>query len=195
MFTWLAVHGRPIRYGYVEHPGRSATYQNVYATEPGSAEMPSAGRPFTPEVITRLVAKGVGVDAAGAAHRRRVARGDELPYPERLRVPATTASRVNDDASQRRTSDRGRHHRGARLWKRRPTHDGVVQPFDGWTDLVITPERGVQRRRRAADRLARARGVAPADARGGRRPRAARGVVRGEPATRATCGTSSATCT
>ena len=25
-----------------------------------------------------------------------------------------------------------------------------VQPIDGWTDLVITPERGVQRCRRAA---------------------------------------------
>ena len=48
--TWLAVHGRPIRYGYVERPWPIATYQNVYVTEPGSAEMPSAGRPFTPDV-------------------------------------------------------------------------------------------------------------------------------------------------
>ncbi len=61
MFAWLAVHGQPIRYGYVERPWPIDTYQNVYAMEPGSAEMPSAGRPFTPEVITRLVAKGVGV--------------------------------------------------------------------------------------------------------------------------------------
>ena len=48
--SWLAVHGRPIRYRYVERPWPIEMYQNVYATEPGSAEMPSAGRPFTPEV-------------------------------------------------------------------------------------------------------------------------------------------------
>ena len=61
--------------------GRSSAYQNVYATEPGSAEMPSAGRPFTPEVITRLVAKGVGVHPARAAHRRRLARGRRAALP------------------------------------------------------------------------------------------------------------------
>ena len=46
--TWLATHGRPIRYGYVHRRWPIEMYQNVYATEPGSAEMPSAGRPFTP---------------------------------------------------------------------------------------------------------------------------------------------------
>ncbi|HMD45004.1 MAG TPA: S-adenosylmethionine:tRNA ribosyltransferase-isomerase, partial [Acidimicrobiales bacterium] len=61
LLTYLAVHGRPIRYGYVRGSWPITAYQNVYVTEPGSAEMPSAGRPFTPEVITRLVARGVGV--------------------------------------------------------------------------------------------------------------------------------------
>jgi S-adenosylmethionine:tRNA ribosyltransferase-isomerase len=61
LYSFLARHGRPIRYGYVRGSYPIAAYQNVYATEPGSAEMPSAGRPFTPEVLTRLVAKGVGV--------------------------------------------------------------------------------------------------------------------------------------
>ena len=32
-------------------------YQTVFGIEPGSAEMPSAGRPFTPELVTRLVAQ------------------------------------------------------------------------------------------------------------------------------------------
>ena len=140
--TWLAVHGRPIRYGYVERPWPIAMYQNVYATEPGSAEMPSAGRPFTPEVITRLVAKGVGFTPLVLHTGVASLEADELPYPERVRVPAATAERVN-----------ATHRLGGRVVAIGTTvvrgletaadADGVVQPYDGWTDLVITPERGV----------------------------------------------------
>ncbi len=88
MLTWLAVHGRPIRYGYVERPWPVSAYQNVYVTEPGSAEMPSAGRPFTPEVITRLVAKGVGVTPLVLHTGVASLEADELPYPEHVKVPA-----------------------------------------------------------------------------------------------------------
>ena len=59
VLTYLAVHGRPIRYGYVTRDWPLDVYQNVYAREPGSAEMPSAGRPFTPELVTELVARGL----------------------------------------------------------------------------------------------------------------------------------------
>lgn len=140
---WLTVHGRPIRYGYVERAWPIEMYQNVYATEPGSAEMPSAGRPFTPEVITRLVAKGVivtplvlhtGVASLGA---------DELPYPERVHVPEATAALVN-----------AAHERGRRVVAVGTTvvraletsadEGGVARACDGWTDVVITPERGVR---------------------------------------------------
>ena len=143
VFTWLAVHGQPIRYAYVDRPWPIATYQNVYATEPGSAEMPSAGRPFTPEVIMRLVAKGVGVSPLVLHTGVASLEATELPYPERLRVPATTASRVNET-----------HRNGGRVIAVGTTvvrgletaggDDGVVRPIDGWTDLVITPERGVR---------------------------------------------------
>lgn len=141
--TWLAVHGRPIRYGYVDRPWPVAMYQNVYATEPGSAEMPSAGRPFTPEMIMRLVAKGV--DVAPLVLHTGVAslEADELPYPERVKVPATTARRVN--ATRR---DGGRviaiGTTVVRALESAVDGDGIAQPFDDWTDLVITPERGVR---------------------------------------------------
>src|SRR5262249_62332268 len=82
--AWLAGHGRPIRYGYVERPWPLSAYQNVYATEPGSAEMPSAGRPFTADVITRLVAKGVGVTPIVLHTGVASLEADELPYPEPL---------------------------------------------------------------------------------------------------------------
>jgi S-adenosylmethionine:tRNA ribosyltransferase-isomerase len=143
VFTWLAVHGQPIRYGYVDRPWPISTYQNVYATEPGSAETPSAGRPFTPEVITRLVAKGIGVTPLVLHTGVASLESSELPYPERLRVPATTADRVN--ATRRSggrviavgtTVVRGLETAGG--------EDGVVRAIDGWTDLVVTPQRGVR---------------------------------------------------
>ena len=142
VLTWLTVHGRPIRYGYVERPWPLSAYQNVYVTEPGSAEMPSAGRPFTPEVITRLVAKGVGVTPIVLHTGVASLEADELPYPERVRVPRPTAARVN-----------ATHEAGGRVIAVGTTvvralesavdDTGLVFPVDGWTDLVVTPERGV----------------------------------------------------
>ena len=57
--SYLRDHGRPIRYGYVPREWPIDAYQTVFAREPGSAEMPSAGRPFTTELVTALVAGGV----------------------------------------------------------------------------------------------------------------------------------------
>jgi S-adenosylmethionine:tRNA ribosyltransferase-isomerase len=142
--SWLAVHGRPIRYGYAERPWPLSAYQNVYVTEPGSAEMPSAGRPFTPEVITRLVAKGVAVAPLVLHTGVASLEAGELPYPERLRVPASTAARV--EATRRAggrviavgtTVVRG-------LESAFDPAAGRVEPFDGWTDLVVTAESGVR---------------------------------------------------
>ncbi len=96
LHTYLAVHGHPIRYGYVRGSWPLSTYQNVYATEPGSAEMPSAGRPFTPEVLTRLVARGVGVAPLLLHTGVASLEASEPPYPEYYRVTRATAHRVND---------------------------------------------------------------------------------------------------
>ncbi len=95
VLTWLSEHGRPVRYGYVARAWPLSAYQNVYANEPGSAEMPSAGRPFTSEMITRLVAAGVGVAPVVLHTGVASLEADELPYPERVRVTSATARRVN----------------------------------------------------------------------------------------------------
>ena len=68
--AYLARFGFPIRYGYVKQPWPSSMYQTVFATEMGSAEMPSAGRPFTPELVTRLVSSGIQIAPIAAAHGR-----------------------------------------------------------------------------------------------------------------------------
>lgn len=141
--TWLAVHGRPIRYGYVERSWPVTAYQNVYATEPGSAEMPSAGRPFTPEVITRLVAKGVGVTPVILHTGVASLEADELPYPERVVVPGPTAARVNAT----RTAGGRVVAVGTtvvRALESAVDGAGTVRAIDGWTDHIVTPEVGVR---------------------------------------------------
>ncbi len=143
VLTWLAVNGRPIRYDYVERPWPLAAYQNVYVTEPGSAEMPSAGRPFTPEIVTRLVAKGVGVAPIVLHTGVASLEADELPYPERVRVPATTARRVN---ATRAAGGRVVAVGTTVVRALESAHDpagGEIRALDGWTDLIVTPERGV----------------------------------------------------
>jgi S-adenosylmethionine:tRNA ribosyltransferase-isomerase len=141
--SWLARYVRPIRYRYVERPWPIEMYQNVYATEPGSAEMPSAGRPFTPEVITRLVAKGVGIAPLVLHTGVASLEADELPYPERVTVPRTTADRVNTAHDEcHRVIAVGTT--VVRALETAVEDDGRSRAHDGWTDLVISPEQGVQ---------------------------------------------------
>ena len=84
---YLAEHGRPIAYGHLARPRPLRDLQTVFADEPGSAEMPSAGRPFTQRVLDDLFARGVQVAPlvlhTGVASLER----GERPYPERYRVP------------------------------------------------------------------------------------------------------------
>jgi S-adenosylmethionine:tRNA-ribosyltransferase-isomerase (queuine synthetase) len=108
---YLRRYGVPIRYGYVDRDQPTAAYQTVFAEAvarddgPGSAEMPSAGRPFTADLVTRLVARGV-LFAPLALHTGVASpEKDEPPYPERYDVPATTAALVNH---VRREVGRGR---------------------------------------------------------------------------------------
>jgi len=140
--AWIAAHGRPIRYSYVERPWPIDAYQTVYATEVGSAEMPSAGRPISTEVITRLVAQGVAVAPLLLHTGVASLEADELPYPERAVVPAATARLV---ASTRAAGGRvvAVGTTVVRALESAVGPDGVVAPFDGWADVIITPERGV----------------------------------------------------
>ena len=138
---YLARHGEPIRYDYVPERWSLDAYQTAYATAPGSAEMPSAGRPFTPELITRLTAAGV-LFAPLTLHTgvSSPERG-ERPYAEPYEVPPATARLVN----------------AVRIWGGRviavgttvvrvlettAEPDGRVRSGAGWTNLIVTPERG-----------------------------------------------------
>lgn len=139
----LEAHGRPVRYRYVGRDWPLDTYQSVFSTEPGSAEMPSAARPFTTEGVTGLVRRGVTVAPLLLHTGVSSLEGNETPYPEQYRVPPATARLVN-----------GTHAAGGRVVAIGTTvvraletvtdPSGTTHPGEGWTEEVITPERGVR---------------------------------------------------
>ncbi len=139
----MARHGRPIRYRYVPRDWPLAAYQTVFAIEPGSAEMPSAARPFTAEVVTRLVSRGIAIAPLTLHTGVSSLEGNERPYAERFRVPPATATLVN-------ATHRGGGHviaAGTTVVRALETvtdHAGTVHPGEGWTDVVVTPQRGVR---------------------------------------------------
>jgi S-adenosylmethionine:tRNA ribosyltransferase-isomerase len=143
LHSFLARHGRPIRYGYVRGSFPITAYQNVYATEPGSAEMPSAGRPFTPELLTRLVAKGIGVAPLLLHTGVASLEASEPPYAEYFRVSLATAHRINDT---RRTGGRviAIGTTVVRALESVVDEHGHVHPSEGWTETVVSPERPVR---------------------------------------------------
>ncbi len=139
--AYLAAHGRPIHYAYLGEPSPIADYQTIFARVPGSAEMPSAGRPFSAAVVGALHAAGVGIAAvtlhAGVSSPERT----ERPYREQFAVSTATAAAVN-----------ATHRAGGRVIAVGTTvvralesaaDGGQAVAASGWTGLIVTRDRGV----------------------------------------------------
>lgn len=139
---YLARHGRPIRYGAPDGHWALRHYQTIFAREEGSAEPPSAGLGFTPRLVASLAARGVEVASLVLQTGVSSQEAHEAPYAEQYLVPPATAAAVNRAAA-----------RGGRVIAVGTT---VVRALEtvaeggkhvsagkGWTDLVVTPERGV----------------------------------------------------
>ncbi|GIE95525.1 S-adenosylmethionine:tRNA ribosyltransferase-isomerase [Paractinoplanes rishiriensis] len=142
MVDYLTAHGRPIRYAYTERDWPLSTYQNAYATEPGSAEMPSAGRPLTGAVLAEAAGRGVLVAPVTLHTGVASPEVDEPPYPEWFAVPAPTAALIGHVRAA-----------GGRVVAVGTTvvralesaaRSGRVTATSGWTDLVIGPEHRVR---------------------------------------------------
>lgn len=142
LLDYLHRHGRPITYSYIKEPFPLAAYQTVYASDAGSAEMPSAGRAFTRRMLFCLRRSGVGLAKivlhAGVASLEN----HEQPYEEWYEVPLRTAERI------RETHDRGGRVIAVgttvvRALESSVDRGGNAIASRGWTDVVITPERGV----------------------------------------------------
>ena len=140
---YLADHGRPIRYRYVRDEFPIAAYQTVFADEPGSAEMPSAARPFTAELVTRLVTRGVAIVPVLLHTGVSSPEAHEPPAPEPVRISADSAARIN---ATRRTGGRvvAVGTTAVRAVETAATARGVVLPTTGWTTVVIGPDRPVR---------------------------------------------------
>jgi S-adenosylmethionine:tRNA ribosyltransferase-isomerase len=139
----LCRFGRPIRYGYVPDSWPITAYQNSFSREPGSAEMPSAGRVLTAEVVTDLVANGIVVAPVVLHTGVASLEAHETPYPERYHVPAPTARLVNSThAAGDRVVAVGTT--VVRALETVADEDGVAHPGQGWTELVVTPQRAVR---------------------------------------------------
>jgi S-adenosylmethionine:tRNA ribosyltransferase-isomerase len=136
---WLGLVGHPIRYAYAGDDWPIAAYRTVYGTEVGSAELPSAGRALTPELITSLVAAGIDVAPLVLHTGVSSIEGHERPAPERFRVDAAVARRINTArAARARVVAVGTT--VVRALATVTDSLGVVHPADGWTDVVVTPD-------------------------------------------------------
>ncbi|HEY6738496.1 MAG TPA: S-adenosylmethionine:tRNA ribosyltransferase-isomerase [Actinopolymorphaceae bacterium] len=141
--SYLSRYGRPIRYGYIAEQWPLSAYQTPFAAIPGSAEMPSAGRPFSPEVVTRLVARGIVVAPITLHCGVASPEFHEPPYAEWFDVPEATAAVVND-ALQRSARVVAVGSTVVRALESTAGPGPRVRPGSGWTDLVVTPDAGVR---------------------------------------------------
>ncbi len=141
--NYLEQHGENIRYNYLKDSYPTSYYQTVFANEMGSAEMPSAGRAFTSELISKLIIKGVEIVPVllhtGVASLEK----NEKPYEEYFRVSEHSANRINFAKKQGkkiiavgttvvRTLETLAN-------KHKEIHAGT-----GWTNIFITPEKGLK---------------------------------------------------
>lgn len=141
--TFLARAGRPIRYAYVSAPYPLCDYQTVFARAAGSAEMPSAGRPFTTEIVTDLVVRGVVVAPIVLHTGVSSLEAGEAPLPERFDVPAVTARLANlTRQSGGRVVAVGTT--VTRALESAADPDGTVRPRSGWTDLLLGADRAAR---------------------------------------------------
>ncbi len=144
---YLRRWGRPITYSYMQGSWPLEMYQNVYARPSrdgsGSAEMPSAGRPISRRVLERLRERGIGFVTLTLHTGVSSLESHEAPYPEPFRVPARTADAVNA------ARDAGRRVIAVgttvvRALESAADEQGRVRAMRDWTELVVTPERGVR---------------------------------------------------
>jgi S-adenosylmethionine:tRNA ribosyltransferase-isomerase len=130
-------NGRPIAYGYLDRRYPLADYQTVFGTRPGSAEMASAGRPFTHELVTRLVTGGVQVAPVTLHTGVSSQEAGEAPGPEWFEVTPTSARTINQARAD-----------GGRVVAVGTTATRAVESTvrgssvvagRGWTQRVVTP--------------------------------------------------------
>lgn len=144
----MTAFGRPIRYAYARPGLPLAAYQTIFAETPGSAEMPSAARPFSLRVVAALRARGVEVAHvllhAGVSSLEvgDIAPGATPVFPEPFEVPLATAAAIE------RTRQRGGRVLAVGTTVVRAVESAVVgsrvRAARGFTRAFIDPRRGLR---------------------------------------------------
>lgn len=135
--------GSPIRYSYVKQETETSDYATIFGRVPGSAEMPSASRPFTRDILRRLAARGVQVvsitlHTSVSSHEVESDLSSHPVLPEWFSVSPQAASRINRaKAGGRRLVAVGTT--AVRAVESTVDQSGQVQPKEGWTTRIITP--------------------------------------------------------
>jgi S-adenosylmethionine:tRNA ribosyltransferase-isomerase len=133
----LAWNGRPIAYGYLDERYPLGAYQTVFGIRPGSAEMASAGRPFTHSLVTRLVSSGITFAPVTLHTGVSSQEAGEAPGPEWFEVPPSSARAINSARAD-----------GGRVIAVGTTATRAVESSvsgrhvvagRGWTERVVTP--------------------------------------------------------
>lgn len=144
LFALAARVGAPIRYNYVDGHYDTSMYQTVFAHHPGSAEMPSAGRPFTHDVLRNLTLKGIKVRSlvlhtGVSSHEVETDLSQYPVLPEWYSVPEGTAAAVNQATREgRRVIAVGTT--VVRALESAADTDGCVAPTFAWTTHLVTPD-------------------------------------------------------
>src|SRR3989442_5495699 len=142
-FAYLQRWGKPSAYPYVRQEWPLEMCQTVYASRPGSAEMPSAGRAFSVDVIKALRRKGVGMAPIVLHTGVSSLEKDEPPYAEWYEVSRGTVGAIGD------TRDNGGRVIAVgttvvRALESAASANGELIASQGWTELVITPDPGLR---------------------------------------------------
>jgi S-adenosylmethionine:tRNA ribosyltransferase-isomerase len=152
---YLLRHGSYIHYSYVTSDWPAEAYRTVFGATPGSAEMPSASRPFTAEMIARLVVRGVTIAPLTLHTGVSSLEGGEQPYPEPYDIPPATARLVDATrqaggrvvavgttvvrALETAAAARDRGAAGP-LPAGEPGESGPLPASAGWTHHLVTPQ-------------------------------------------------------
>jgi len=135
---FLKSHGRAIRYSYVEEAFDIARYQTIFARSDGSAEMPSAARPFSPRVVGGLRNRGIEIHTITLHCGVASMDAGEHPQAEWFSVDPQTAGALN-----------AVRERGGRIIAVGTTvvrtlesavQNGRILAARGWTEHIVSPE-------------------------------------------------------
>ncbi len=131
--------GEPIRYSYVPAPVPASHYQTVFATEPGSAETPSAGRSFSWELLLALQRGGIQLADILLHTGLSSFQDDDVDAQHPLFEEWFAIDKCAADAVKRATRVIAVGTTVVRALETAAGDSGQVEPMQGWTHLRLGP--------------------------------------------------------